>query len=141
MARGAAAASARHATHAPRAGGMWSRCRSEISVARDSFGAAQREAVTAAIARAVSLDQQLVRIAGVEQGDSAGVAIFELQVYTDSVATLDDLARAGAASCPQCDKFGQLNALVAATANATLSAAAHVQAVDFACVSCGTLVI
>ena len=105
------------------------------------FGQAQRDAVVTSVARLASLDREVVGVADVTAGDDAGMVLFELQVFTDSVSRLDELAAAGEGSCPGCDKFEMLNAIVATTLNATLSASARVKTVNFACVSCGELVI
>jgi len=104
-----------------------------------SFESTKRETLSTSIAQASNLDQQLVEVADVEAGDVAGVVVFELRVFTDSISQLDKLAAAGAGSCPHCDKFEKLNALVESTANSTLGAPARVKTVNFACVSCGKL--
>ena len=104
-----------------------------------SFGSTKRDALSTSIARAANLDQQLVGVADVEAGDGAGLVVFELRVFTDSISRLDKLAAAGAGSCLHCDKFENLNALVESTANTTLGAPARVKTVNFACLSCGKL--
>jgi hypothetical protein len=106
-----------------------------------AFGSTQRNSLVTSIAQAANIDEQLVGVADVEAGDGAGDVKFELRVFTDSVSRLEELAAAGAGSCPRCDKFDKLNALVESAVNATLSAPARVKTVDFACVSCGRLVI
>ena len=113
----------------------------EMTYSLSAFGSTQRDSISTSIARAANLDELLVGVADVEAGDATDVVMFELQVFTDSVFRLDELAAAGAGSCPHCDRFGKLNALVESTVNTTLSAPARVKTVNFACVSCGKLYI